>query len=55
MANEGIKGLIGALYYPIIPIYEETLIDLFRKLIDFEKSRGKEAGINLYAAIAIDP
>ena len=36
-------------------MYQETLIDQFRKLVEFEKFRGEQAGMNLFAAIAIHP
>lgn len=55
MSREGIKAAITCAFYPIKPMYQETLIDLFRKLTDFEKYRGKKAGMDIYAAIGIHP
>jgi hypothetical protein len=55
MAKEGIKAAVTCAFYPIKPLYQETLIDLFRKLVEFEKYRGKKAGMDLYAAIGIHP
>ena len=55
MSNEGIKAAITCAFYPIKPMYQETLIDLFRKLIDFESYRGKKAGMEIYAAVGIHP
>lgn len=55
MSKEGIKAAITCAFYPIEPMYQETLIDLFRKLIEFEGYRGKKAGMEIYAAIGIHP
>ncbi|RLI79848.1 deoxyribonuclease [Archaeoglobales archaeon] len=55
MANEGIKAAITCAFYPIKPMFQETLIDLFRKLIDFEKYRGKKTGMEIHTAIGIHP
>ena len=55
MSNSGIKLAITCAFYPIKPMYQETLIDLFRKLNEFESYRGKKAGMEIYAAIGIHP
>ena len=55
MAENGIKKALTCAFYPIVPRYGETLIDLFRKLVEFEAYRGKKAGMEIYAAIGIHP
>ncbi len=55
MAENGIKKALTCAFYPIVPKYGETLIDLFRKLVEFEAYRGKKAGMEIYAAIGIHP
>lgn len=55
MAERGIKMAITCAFYPIQPLFQETLIDLFRKLAIYEKRRGKRAGIEIYAAVGIHP
>ncbi|RLI75618.1 deoxyribonuclease [Archaeoglobales archaeon] len=55
MSREGIKAAITCAFYPIKPMYQETLVDLFRKLTEFENQRGKKAGMMIYAAIGIHP
>jgi len=55
MSESGIKKAVTCAFYPIEPFYQETLIDLFRKLLSFEKERGKKAGMDLHAAIGIHP
>lgn len=55
MSKNGIKKAVTCAFYPIEPFYQETLIDLFRKLLSFEKERGNNAGMDLYAAIGVHP
>ncbi|HID43852.1 MAG TPA: deoxyribonuclease [Archaeoglobaceae archaeon] len=55
MAENGIKVVVTCAFYPIRPKYQETMIDLFRKLTEFERRRGKKAGMELFAAIGIHP
>ena len=55
MSENGIKKALTCAFYPIQPKYGETLIDLFRKLVEFESYRGKKAGMRIYAAVGIHP
>jgi len=55
MAERGIKMAITCAFYPVQPLFQETLIDLFRKLTIYEKKRGKKAGMEIYAAVGIHP
>lgn len=55
MSRHGIKAAVTCAFYPIEPLYQETMIDLFRKLSDFEVQRGVKAGMDLYSAIGIHP
>jgi hypothetical protein len=55
MAERGIKKINSCAFYPVTPLYYGTLIDLFRKLMEFEVSRGSKAGLKIYPAIGIHP
>jgi len=55
MSEHGIKHAVSCAFYPIKPLFAETLMDLFRKLIEYESGRGRKAGMNIYAAIGIHP
>ncbi len=55
MSKQGIKAAVTCAFYPIEPRYQETLIDLFRKLSKFETHRGVKAAMDLYTAIGIHP
>jgi hypothetical protein len=55
MVGMGIEMAISCAFYPIQPLYPETLIDLFRKLTIFEIERGKKAGMRIHAAVGIHP
>jgi len=55
MAERGIKAAITCAFYPIQPLHQETLIDLFRKLVSYERKRGEKAGMKIYAAVGIHP
>ncbi len=55
MSDAGIKFAVTMAFYPIRPLFAETLIDHFRKLIEFESKRGESAGMKIYAAIGIHP
>ena len=55
MSEHGIKHAVSCAFYPIKPLFAETLMDLFRKLIEYESKRGEKAGMNIYAAIGIHP
>ncbi len=55
MVEKGIKIAITCAFYPIQPLFQETLIDLFRKLTIYERRRGERAGMEIYAAVGIHP
>ncbi|MFW6185403.1 MAG: TatD family hydrolase [Halobacteriota archaeon] len=55
MSKNGIKAAVTCAFYPIKPHHQETMLDLFRKLMEFEIQRGVTARMNLYAAIGIHP
>jgi predicted metal-dependent TIM-barrel fold hydrolase len=55
MAEAGIKHVISCAYYPVVPSYSSTLIDMFRKLTSFEVERGKKAGLELIPAVGVHP
>ncbi len=55
MSEAGVKYAVNCAFYPIIPKYPETFLDLFRKMTSFEIEKGREAGIELYPALGIHP
>ena len=55
MADNGISKAITCAFYPIKPRFPETLMDLFRKLTEYEPERAEKAGMKLYSAIGIHP
>ncbi|MFO7966995.1 MAG: TatD family hydrolase [Archaeoglobaceae archaeon] len=55
MSKHRIKAAVTCAFYPIEPLYQESLIDLFRKLSEFETHKGVKAAMDLYSAIGIHP
>ncbi len=55
MAEKGIRKICTLAFYPVQPRYAETMLDLFRKLIEFEPMRGEAAGVDVYPAIGVHP
>ncbi len=55
MAEKGIVKINSCAFYPVRPMHYGTLIDLFRKLQEFETERGDKAGLKIYPAIGIHP
>jgi hypothetical protein len=55
MAESGIRYANSCAYYPVKPLYPETLIDLFRKLESFETERGRRVGMKIIPAFGIHP
>ncbi len=55
MASSGIKMINSCAFYPVKPRYPGTLIDLFRKLEEFETYRGEKAGLKVVPALGIHP
>ncbi len=55
MAEMGIKEVCSLSFYPIKPNFPQTMIDAFRKLIEFETVRCEAAGVKMYPAVGIHP
>ncbi|MBO8182586.1 MAG: TatD family hydrolase [Archaeoglobus sp.] len=55
MVKAGIKFANSCAFYPVQPRFAETLIDLFRKLEEFETERGKRVGMKITPALGIHP
>jgi|Deesub1362A_J573_1020465.scaffolds.fasta_scaffold00072_117 hypothetical protein len=55
MSDSGIKTVNSCAFYPVKPRYPGTLIDLFRKLEEFETYRGEKAGLKVVPAFGIHP
>ncbi|WP_202319334.1 TatD family hydrolase [Archaeoglobus neptunius] len=55
MSEVGIKEICSLSFYPIKPMYPQTMIDSFRKLVEFETQRCEAAGIKMYPAVGIHP
>lgn len=55
MVENGIKKICSLSFYPIKPLFPQTLIDAFRKLEDFEKRRCEILGIEMFAGVGIHP
>jgi len=55
MVDSGVTHAITCAYYPIVPQYPQTLIDLYHKLIKFDVVRAQDLGLKLYVAIGIHP
>ncbi|MEM0351270.1 MAG: TatD family hydrolase [Archaeoglobaceae archaeon] len=55
MKESGIEKLCTLSFYPIKPIFPQTLIDGFRKLEEFEVRRCKILGIDAIPGIGIHP
>ena len=55
MVRHNIKKAITCAYYPTVPRFQQTLIDLFNKLIHFDVERTKSIGLDLFVAVGIHP
>ncbi len=55
MAEMGIKEVCSLSFYPIKPNFPQTMIDAFRKLIEFETLRCEAAGVKMYPAVGVHP
>lgn len=55
LAEVGIVKVCSLAFYPIKPNYPETMIDMFRKLTEFEVERCRAAGVEMYPAVGIHP
>ncbi len=55
MREEGITNVCSPAFFPIQPKFAETMIDVIRKLSEFEVERVAAAGIAAIAAVGIHP
>ncbi len=55
MKESGIEKICSLSFYPVKPLFPQTLIDAFRKLEDFERRRCKVLGIEMFAGVGIHP
>lgn len=55
LVNKGVKTTVSVAFYPIVPLYSSTLIDLFNWIIENEPQRTKSTGITILPAIGIHP
>jgi len=53
--DAGVTKVCSPSFYPVRPNYPQTMIDVFRKLTEFEVDRCKLAGIEMYPAVGIHP
>lgn len=55
MSKKGVKTAISVAFYPIKPLYSNTLIDLFNWIINDEPNRTRSTGLTIFPAIGIHP
>jgi len=55
LAEAGIVEICSLAFYPVRPMYPGTMIDMFRKLTEFEVARCEAAGVKMYPAVGIHP
>ncbi|MEM1578051.1 MAG: TatD family hydrolase [Archaeoglobaceae archaeon] len=55
MAENGIKKVFSLYFYPIKPLFPQTLIDGFRRLEEFESARCLAFGVELIPGVGIHP
>ncbi|MCX8172541.1 MAG: TatD family hydrolase [Archaeoglobaceae archaeon] len=55
MRDNGITEICSLYFYPIKPLFPQTVIDGFRRLEEFEKFRCSIVGIKMYPAVGIHP
>lgn len=55
LVSKGITKAISVTFYPIVPLYSNTLIDLFDWIVEDEPRRTKSTGIIILPAIGIHP
>lgn len=55
MKESGIEKICSLSFYPVKPLFSQTLIDEFRKLEQFEKRRCKLLGIETFIGVGIHP
>jgi len=55
LVNTGVKTAVSVAFYPVVPLYTETLIDLFNWIIEDEPNRTKSTGITILPTVGIHP
>lgn len=55
MKESGIAELCSLYFYPIKPLFPQTMIDGFRRLEEFESFRCSMVGIKMFPAVGIHP
>lgn len=55
LRESGVTGICSLSFYPIKPLFPQTLIDEFRRLEEFEKLRCSMVEIEMFPAVGIHP
>lgn len=55
MKENGIRRVCSLSFYPVKPLFPQTLIDAFRKLEEFEKRRCEILGIEMIPGVGVHP
>ncbi|MCS7144851.1 MAG: TatD family hydrolase [Archaeoglobaceae archaeon] len=55
MRESGVSGICSLYFYPIKPLFPQTMIDGFRRLEEFESFRCSILGIEIFPAVGIHP
>ncbi|MET1124462.1 MAG: TatD family hydrolase [Archaeoglobaceae archaeon] len=55
MAENGIRFVCSPTYFPVRPRFAETMVDVIRKMVDFEAPRCRSAGIEATIAVGVHP
>ncbi|AAB89486.1 MULTISPECIES: TatD family hydrolase [Archaeoglobus] len=55
LKENGIKEVCSLAFFPVKPKYPQTMIDVFRKLTEFEPLRCEAAGVKMHPAVGIHP
>lgn len=55
MVSNNINRAITCAFYPVEPKYQQTFIDLFRRMINFDVLQAEKVGLTLYVAVGIHP
>ncbi|NVM04207.1 MAG: TatD family hydrolase [Candidatus Helarchaeota archaeon] len=55
LVKKQVTKAITVSFYPIVPLYSNTLIDLFSWIIEDEPRRTKSTGITIHPAIGVHP
>lgn len=55
MREAGIEEICSLAFFPVKPEFPQTMVDIFRKLTEFEVQRCRAAGMKMYPAVGIHP